>query len=309
MNFKTKTTLLREESGQMLLFVLVVVLLLMMVLFAIIANVKVDIKEVQLQREYEKGYAVGEEELLKISSDGYSSWKTSIIASGNYCSLPANLPADLKPYCSAVEFEECCVVKNLGSDSNSVALVKRKRRSDIIGMTIEKDDVLEVDVLGATGTLNLNWSGSGVGMSIMLVCRRGSDYQGIRVVACKSGSCGGSGFTSIAGASSITVGPPEAPLNLSSGCNQLGAGWLPFVLRLRAINGVATNVQVSGGTGLPYQMEEIRVQTFPVGTAGDIEVGLPAPEVYTLSMINKRLPALFDYVLFVANGAVTKPSP
>lgn len=321
MRLSNMKKIFKNDSGQMLLFVLVVVLLLMMVLFAIVANVRVDIKEVQVEREYESGYSVAEEELLKISSDGFDTWENNI-SPGDIVSN-TSWPSNLNSFCDTLNGYTCTLIKNRGAEGNSYIMVKRKTRNDIIGMTIEKDDVLEVNVNGATGILTVGWdvppTGTSTALSLMLVCRDTAtgNYQSVRAVVCHSaGGCGSSSFWTVDDAKDRSVSKPEAPLNLNTtdgGCSQLKTGlvntWYPVVLRIRAIYAAATNVSVTGGTNMPIQMEEVRVQTFPAGVGGEIEEGLPAPEVYTLSMVEKRLPALFDYVLFVANGSADKTAP
>jgi len=282
-----------RESGQMLLFVMVILLLLLIIVLAIVVNVKVDLKETQMEREYERGYSIAEDVLFDISSDGYDDSEYDDY-SGAFC------PSD----------DECignvwkCSEKAGLGDGESAVIVKRCEHHGIIDMTIEKDQTLEVDLRGATGDLNLSWQGAPA-MSIMLVCKSAAgNYTNVRASVCRTGdgNCamsGVSGFISLAQAVNPTVSN-DAPLNMDDGC--LG-GYTPELLRLRAIGGQATSVTLTGDN-LPAQMEEVRVQSFTEGIQ-DAE-GLSAPEVVTFSMIRKRLPSIFDYVLFVADGSVSK---
>jgi hypothetical protein len=128
------------------------------------------------------------------------------------------------------------------------------------------------------------------------------DYSNVRMVICQSGSgtCTMNGVPSANGFEEIATAKATGPFNL----DVCGTG-TPVLLRLRAIGAAATDISVvSDNSSLPPQMEEIRVQSFPEGIDNAEE--LSAPEVYTLTMINKRLPSLFDYVLFVSEGGVSK---
>lgn len=305
-----------NESGQMLLFVLVVILLLFIVLFAIITNIRVDIKETQVEREYERGYAVAEEEIFKIISDGYDEWWS---ACDDDPDCNCNELEDGDQYyelCSRSECEEAdedfrCTLKSCTAEgSDEASIIKECLIHEIREMTINQDETLEVDVNGANGDLTVSWD-SAPAMSMMLVCRDAASgsYSSVRASVCRngSGSCGmsgASGFVSISDARDEGNPNHDAPLDLSNGCSS-GS---PLLVRLRAIGADAVNVNVSvSGNNLPPQMEELRVQGFPVGM--ELAEDIPAPEEYTLKMLNKRLPGLFDYVLFVAdpnNGIVSK---
>jgi hypothetical protein len=276
-----------EEKGQMLLLVLVVVLLLMIILIAIIVNVRVDIKQTQSTREYEKGYSNAEEDLFKINSEGFANWNSTpgvtLCTAGATDACLTLCPTDYTCY------KKC--------DGDVCTLTKRKFINGIEEMLITKDDTLEVmlhdsnPALNASGDITTNWDGQG--LSIMLVCKNASnEYSVSRFAVCKSGSCpsGSSGF--------LTAPAAGYVVNVTTGCT----GATPWLMRIRAVGSDASNVTVSGI--LPPQMEDVRVQGY-TKTAGET-ASLPGPEVYTKKMIHKRLPALFDYVLFVANGDVGK---
>jgi len=293
-----------NNDGQMLLFVLVIVLLLLLIVLAIITNVRVDIKETQMEREYEKGYSIAEEELFIISANGYQASGYSGLEGDelNFCPTTG---------CSSGDWE-CVKKEGMGDDLNSTVIVKRCLQEEIRNMTIDQDQTLEADVNGASGNLTLSW-GTAPAMSIMLVCKNASNaYKNVRAAVCRQDTstptpnCGmsstpnASGFISILAARGTGPGN-DHPLNMS-GCE---SGFSPELLRLRAIGGQATNITLFADNGsLPVQMEEIRVQSFTEGTGEAAE--LSAPEVVTISMIRKRVPALFDYVLFVAEGKVSK---
>ncbi len=298
MREKIKKYYLEEESGQMLLFVMVILLLLLIIVLAIIVNVKVDLKETQMEREYERGYSIAEEELFDISSEGYDL--------SNYDTLSSE---EMNKFCPSDECVggtwECGKKSGMGEEGESAVIVKRCVHHAIRDMTIEQDQTLEAYVNGASGELNLTWQGAPA-MSVMLVCKDGSgDYENVRASICLSGSgnCGGgintNGFTTETIAKDELNVDHDAPLNMDDGCP---VSYEPELLRLRAIGGEATAVTLTGD--LPQQMEEIRVQSFTEGI--ELAEGLSAPEVVTMTMIRKRLPSIFDYVLFVANGDVSK---
>lgn len=279
-----------NERGQMLLFVLVVLLLLFIILFAIIVNVRVDIKETQLEREYERGYSVAEEELFKIGSDGYNDWVSGLVAGG--CYNPSLFP--YPNYCDATYFDECCVETGLGDDGLAAIITKRKVRNDIAEMSINQDETLEVDLSRYDGNVLISWNGAPA-ISLMVVYQEGGEYKNVRRAVCRGAAGCYPGFE---------VYDVLNRLNIRSDLGLSPASVTEF-MRIRAIGGDATNVTVTGDAGFPPQMEEVRVQGFSAGLGG-MEEGLPGPEVYTLGMINKRLSGLFDYVLFVADGAVSK---
>jgi hypothetical protein len=278
------------EQGQMLLFVLVVILLLFIILFAIIVNVQVDIKETQVEREYERGYSIAEEELFRIASDGFDAWEDPGAGVTDYSGLlcPSTGCGDASGMDGPYKCSQKC---NLGDDQVACVVVKRCTRYDISEMTINQDETLEVDLGGFTGAIDVDWDGASA-ISFMVVYKQGGEYLNVRRAICREGNDGCyTGFENY-----------SFPVNIGS---DLGVPGNSTVLaRIRAIGNDATGVSVSGD-GLPPQMEEVRVQGFSAGLGG-VEADLPGPEVYTLEMINKRLPGLFDYVLFVADGGVTK---
>jgi len=301
---------LKNEKGQILLFVMVVLLLLMIIVFAVIVNVRVDIRETQIEREYEKGYSSAEEEIFKISVDGFANWNNDIESSGEgYCSdVQTESFGDYESYCSYPDFDVCCLVQG-GSEGDKI--IKRKSHNSIFGISIKQDETLEVNVdsPAITGDFDIvSWENAPA-MSIMLVCRDNAasgEYSQVRAAVCRSGSgidnCGmpgTSGFWSIQEAMDNTRGP--GPLDLGN----CPPGWDPLLVRFRAIGGDATNITIEH-SGLPPQMIELRVQGFPAGLADGIETGLPGPELQTLVPIEKRMPSLFDYVLFVGSGGVSK---
>jgi len=294
-----KEFLINNDSGQMLLFVMVILLLLMIIVLAIITNVKVDIKETQMEREYERGYALAEEELFEITASGYEE--------ADYDSLSTEEVSKFCPDNSTCigGAWDCSKKTKIGDEGEGAVIVKRCEHHSINDMTIEKDQTLEAYVRGADGVLSLSWNGAPA-MSIMLVCKRGDDYTNVRASVCNSNAptcsmSGVSGFISLTDAADHTS-KHDAPLDMemNHGCP---AGYSPELLRLRAIGSQATAVTLTGDD-LPPQMEEVRVQSFTEGL--DDAEGLSAPEVVTYKMIRKRLPSIFDYVLFVANGDVSK---
>jgi hypothetical protein len=288
-----------NNDGQMLLFVLVVVLLLLLIVLAIITNVRVDIKETQMEREYETGYSIAEEELFKISANGYQVGAALSGDEDNFCPTTGCIGGSW----------ECSKKTGVGGDLNNTVIVKRCEQHSINNMTIDQDQTLEVDLNDngsyASGNLTLTWY-TAPAMSIMLICKDGAgNYKNVRAAVCRTGR-GNCGMSSTPNASGfISISDAQTGLNLEHPLNMSGCGtsFAPELLRIRAIGGQATNVSVTGGN-LPPQMEEIRVQSFTEGTA--LATELSAPEVVTVSMIQKRVPALFDYVLFVANGEVRK---
>lgn len=291
-----------KESGQMLLFVLIIVLLLLIIVLAVIVNVRVDIKETQMEREYEKGYSVAEEELFKISSDGYVSWLDGcddcddIGPSSPYYHLCS------RSDCESPDKDFGCTLKHIEVDGVLTdVIIKECKLHEVRGISIDQDETLEVilndDTEVASGIIDIGWEGAPA-MSIMLVCKDASNnYSNVRASVClvNSPTCGFNGIEGF-----ISIGDAQAgvgtPLNMDN------CSGTPELLRLRAIGGEAINVTVTGD--LPAQMAEVRSQSFTGGV--DEAEGLSAPEVVTLAMLYKRLPALFDYVLFVASGDVSK---
>lgn len=305
-----KDTSINNERGQMLLFVVIVLMLLFVIVLAIVKNVSIDVQETQLEQEYETGYAGAEEEIMKISSQGFDTWVNNFEPSDQCYSLSgnSNIPNNIEKFCSLSDFDECCIKTGVGEDGEGDVIVKRKYIYGIKEMNIEKDDVLELDISEASLTTNdkvkISWEGAPA-MSIMLVCKDSNgDYYNKRALVCRAGSgtCStieNQGFSSISDAGNSVQ--TEAPL-LVGQCSDPNE---PVLLRFRAIGGQAINVNIDGdGFDIPAQMEEIRAQAFPKGI-GEAE-NTASPEIYTLKMISKRVPALFDYVLFVAEGGVDK---
>lgn len=177
----------KGQNGQMLLVVMVVLMILMIVLFAVVYNLRTDIKEQQVEREYEQGYTVAEEELFKIGSDGFDA--------NNYDSISSSAGGDNNeywdPYCASAENEcnpagannefSCHLKENVGDTGTSSAIVKRCKEREIDSMTIQQDDVLEVVLSEGTstarGTLDIDWDGAPA-MSAMLVCKKGAEGAG-----------------------------------------------------------------------------------------------------------------------------------
>ncbi|MBU0975955.1 hypothetical protein KJ918_04095 [Patescibacteria group bacterium] len=297
-----------NEKGQILLFVIIILGILLFILLAILVTVRTDIKETALEREYEQGYSVAEEELFKIGADGLAAWKDD----ANETQLLPGM--EFFQFCEGAD--ECYLECGLGDGGNSCVVVKVTNIFNIHGMTINQDETLEVDVEGTTVTLDISWTGDAEAMSVILVCKNNvsNTYPSKRAAVCQpvtaAGNCGlpGTidGFITVAQAQGSLPGENDWPLNLKGihGCSSDD----PQILRLRAIGGEAIGVSVyteGGGNLANPQMVEVRVQAFPEG--GTATEDISAPEVYTLSMLNKRLPSLFDYVLFVANDSVTKP--
>lgn len=287
-----KRTKFHSESGQMLLFVLIVLLLLTIILFAIIVNVRIDIRETQLEREYEEGYSVAEEELFKIYADSFSTWSGSaeVTAYTDTLCPSTGCEASSGPYTC---FKKC----NLGEEGEACVVVKRCVRHEISGMTINQDETLEVDLGGQNASaftdINVSWNGAPA-ISLMVVYRDGGEFKNARRAVCRESPC----------YSSFEDHGTVFPLDIANDL-LIPADSIAELLRIRAIGADAYNISVTG-SNLPPQMEEIRVQGLSAGLEADIEKGLPGPEVYTLAMIDDRLPGLFDYVLFVADRNVMK---
>lgn len=287
--------LYKDQSGQMLLMVFIILMLLLIILFAIIVNLRVDIKETQVEREYEKSYSIAEEELFKISSDGFDIWDDDTVSEiespvDQYASL---CPTD-PPY-------DCYYKCGMGDDPEACVMVKRLLQRYIDEMTIQKDETLEVDLGGYIGDIHVGWIGADA-ISLIVVYLDGGEYQNKRRAVCRRGNdnC----YQGFENYSNVFSGLGEY-LDIE---NDLGIppGGSGVLMRIRAIGASAEGVTVTtpSPNALPEQMEVLRVQGFSKGL--DIAEGLPGPEVYTKQMINKRLPALFDYVLFVAGGDVSK---
>ncbi|MDD3648001.1 MAG: hypothetical protein PHS44_05915 [Candidatus Dojkabacteria bacterium] len=291
-----------NEKGQILLFVIVILGVLLFILFAILLTVRTDIKETALEREYEQGYSVAEEELFQIGADGLDGWKAD-----NVGNISNAYGTEYQGFCDGVP--ECWLECGLGEDGDSCVIVKVKYIKNIHDMTITQDETLEVLLDPADGNLDVTWQGAEA-MSVILVCKDGNDYPSVRAAVCNSqtGPCsvsGGSGFITIGQARTSPTHDTPLNINGTNGCAPYGSN--PQILRLRAIKGdaFAVGVYKLGGADLTNpQMVEVRVQALPEG--GDVTEDVSAPEVYTLSMLNKRLPSLFDYVLYVANGEVDK---
>ncbi len=292
------------QKGQILLVILIVLMVLLIILFAIVFNLRTDIKEQQIEREYESGYAIAEEELYKVKANGFAEdyYSDKEIERGDslwnkYCSA-----AELDCPNSSVNFR-CYNVNKVSAEGENISVIlKRCVLNEISEMDIPKDDVLEVNLVGASGLINLNWENAPA-VSIMLVCKNVSNlYVVNRMAICRPesdcNSAGISGFSSYSEAQSI-----GKPLNLASGA--CVSGYEPILLRIRAIGDDAKNVRVYASSGsLPPQMEKIRAQGFSRGVSNAF--GIPSPEVYSISMINKKVPAIFDYVLFVAEDDLKK---
>lgn len=289
-----------KQDGQMLVFVLIVLLLLFIILISIVVNVKVDIKETQLEREYESGYTIAESELLIVAEGDYQDW----VKDGNVYKVTSDRDAyQFCPNSSTLQQDNCdtgewdCQVKcDLGEDGESCVMMKRCVQNEVAGATIKKDKTLEIALDSGTSEVNVTWQGAPA-VSAMLIYEMNGKYKNDRRAVCSSDDCSYSGFESYG--------------TLRDGWGNLnGNGKVPIALRIRAIGGDAQNVNV-GGIGLPPQVQEIRVQGFSEDVSKDKEdkklyEDLSAPEVVTSVPINQQLPALFDYVLFVANDDVEK---
>lgn len=286
--------LYKDQSGQMLLMVFVILMLLLIILFAIIVNLRVDIKETQIEREYEKSYSIAEEELFKISSDGFGVWDDDI---DGQIEDPSDQYASL---CPTDEYH-CYYKCGMGDDPEACVMVKRRPHRNIDEMTIQQDETLEVDLGGYTEDIHVEWIGAEA-ISLIVVYSDSGEYLNKRRAVC--GRVNNGCYPGFENYSNVFSGSDEL-LDIE---NDLGIppGGSGVLMRIRAIGASAEGVTVTtpGLDDLPEQMEELRVQGFSAGL--DIAEGLPGPEVYTKQMINKRLPALFDYVLFVAGGDVSK---
>ncbi len=292
-----------KQSGQMLLFVLIVVLLLLIVVLAIVVNIRVDIEETQMEREYESGYSVAEEELFKIASEGYNLWISDCDDCDELTSTDEHFDLCSRNECESNDSDDFrCTIKSTEVDGVPTdVIIKECIMHKIEGISINQDETIEVvlDYNGqtASGVLDVSWEGAPA-ISAMLVCKDASgNYSNVRAAICSGNAptcsmSGVEGFKSINEASVL-----GEPLNIDT-CG----GSTPVLLRLRAIGGDAMNITVEGD--LPQQMASIRSQSFTNGVEN--AEGLSAPEVVTLDMLHKRLPALFDYVLYVADGDVRK---
>lgn len=294
-----------KESGQMLLFVLIVVLLLLIIVLAVVVNVRVDIKETQMEREYEKGYSIAEEELFKISSDGYDAWRDDCDDCEDISPGSPYYHLCSRSDCASPDTDFRCTLKHT-TDVDGVrtdVMIKECMLHEIRGISINQDETLEVllddGTEVASGVIDIGWEVAPA-MSVMLVCKDASNnYSNVRASVClgNTPTCGYEGIEGFISIGDAQIGVVhDTPLNVDS------CGGTPVLLRLRAIGGEAINISVTGD--LPSQMAEERSQSFTGGV--DEAEGLSAPEVVTLAMLHKRLPALFDYVLFVASGDVSK---
>lgn len=300
MNLKTyiNKVFKEKEDGQMLIFVLIVLLLLFIILISIVVNVKVDVKETQVEREYESGYTIAESELLTVAEGDYDDWVndssvqevTPTMDAYEFCPNSSDLIQD---ECDAGLWD-CQVKCGLGEEGESCAMIKRCVQNEILGETIKKDKTLEVALDSDTRSIKVDWENAPA-VSAMFVYKQGGKYKNERKAVCLNNNNCYSGF--------------ENYETLSDGWGNLDGGSKePVAFRIRAIGGDAHNVSVTG-EGLPPQVEEIRAQGFSedVSQSGDkLYEDLSAPEVVTTIPINQQLPALFDYVLFVANDSVEK---
>jgi len=285
-----------DKSGQMLLFVLIILLLLFIIVIAIVVNVRTDMKEVQVEREYEKAYSIAEGELVKITANSFETWVegdgvSNIIPDG----LTSFCPSD---GCSSGDWE-CNYKCGLGESGNSCVLVKTCSQNSVEDRAIYKDQTFEVNLEDSSGNIEFGWANPFVGnpksVMVILVYKVGTEYKSTRFCKCYSGKCLVDGCESTS----------EIGFSLNIG-TYIEGGDAQFI-RFRAIGDDITGFWAIGD--LPVQELEVRSQGFTesVEDAGDqLFIELPAPELYTRIPVRKQLPALFDYVLFVADGGVSK---
>jgi hypothetical protein len=295
-----------EESGQMLLIVFVFLLLLFVIVFAVVSNVLVDIKEVQITREYEKAYSIAESELIKISKDTSTTWVDQNEAQLIHPDTTVN-GLNLSNFCPSEDFS-CYWACGFGDDKKACVILKSKGGNTGTGtIPIDKDDVLEIplDTMNSNSIIDLSWTGAPA-IAATLICRSqvGSvwNYYQYRATICSSDPHSGCGMDDVFGEGSFsTISEAKEsgrPLRLSS-CGNGTA----LLLRLRAI-GSSALVDFKGSVP-ETAIEEIHVQGFPAGFL--LAEDIPAPELYYLTTgDSKAMPAIFDYVLFVANGDVLK---
>ncbi len=286
---------LSEESGQMLLFVVVILFVLFIVVLGVIVNVRVDVKEAQLERNYESGYAKAENVLFDIKSSGFDP-DNYISYSGSLCSGGSE--------CDGGSYE--CFKYDSDEDGSEDTIIKVCDIRGLSLVTIPRDDTYELTLEGMSRSddiSNVSWD-TAPAISMMLVCSNGSDYENTRMAVCRSGSgdCGEAGL--ISGFKSIVNAQSNGPLDMGS-CS---AGFDPVTLRLRAIGANAENVNITDDD-LPIQSTIYRVQAFELGEdeifSDENLKGNAGPEIYSVVPKVEPIPSIFDYVLYSSNDSIS----
>lgn len=291
---KTAKRLLSNNKGQMLVIVLLVMLILMILLLAIMVNLRGDIRETQSEREYEKGYSISEDEVFQMAQD-IDDW----VGTANITSQTSDCPDDAASI-PGIDIKTCTTyfLDRLGDDGLGAATCWEYEVSNIRDVEIRKDEALEIQLDGYNGSVSFSTSSSlGYGFSIGVVSENGGEYES-RKVAYKVGASNFNAPDFSTVGNTVDIGA----LNL------IPTGYTSKLMRVRVIidgtdpESKVMFEEVSGGSGFPNQMVEYRCKSEPSG----VGEGQPEPDVYTRKMLKPRLPAIFDYVLFVGEGAVVK---
>ena len=278
---------IQDQKGQMLVFVLIILLVLFIIVIAIVVNVRTDLRSTQQEREYEQNYSNAESELLNIIDAGV----TSLAVGSTYTAYTG---VDLCPLSKTEGCSgnwQCLIKSNYGGVAENAVIIKSCDTNQISNEEILKDKTLEVDLNTYTKSLNLTWSGTNT-LNIILVYKEGDVYKNVRKVICMKNS--DSNFPDCQNASVYD----GKKLNLNAICSTCSFEFM----RIRALKGDATGVSISGAD-LPSLRTIVRAQGVTVDTVSkSVSADISAPEVYTSIPTYKQLPALFDYVLFVADG-------
>lgn len=306
---KTAIKNLSKNKGQMLVVVLLVMVILMVLLLAVVVNLRADIRETQSEREYEKGYDISENEVFQMAQN-IDGWKGihegELGCAGSLNCCPDGYDPNEVDESTCLSYE----LTGLGDDGLGTATCWEYEINHIRDVEIYKDEALEVNLDGYAGEVTIDYDvkpsilTNQSGFSIGVVSSNSTDYFSRKLsVKCDPSW---SNFYTLNNMNGFT----SYSFDISA-YNLIPSGSTTAIMRIRAIIGgndpsskmIFTDVHGEEGSNFPNQMVEYRCKSRPSG----IEGGQPEPDVYTRKMLRHRLPSIFDYVLFVGEGAVEKP--
>lgn len=306
----------KNQNGQILVVVLILIVVLLIVVLAVVFNVISDIGQTTTERRYEEGYAAAEGTLFQISNNLDTAELATAVHNNDIANFLGNQDArDLTGFRDLVAENSACIGQRIdgiiGSEyhesGNNCASAEFDSDGDgstdtichfeevygVFSMELEQDETLEVNLNGLSGSSPLQVTIEGinpaVSVAVVYLDPASGAYTNERF-ALTSNSGFGSGFSL---GNSVQVKRANNPQ----------------FMRIRAVGGrqiLSVHTQASGANRLPSQMLNVICRGISTDVEFETASGSPIPTVYTQIMIQKRLPALFDYVLFVGNGEVRK---
>ena len=263
---------MKRKSGQILILILLIVVVALAVGLSVasrnITNLRTSTQAEHSQRALTAAEG-GVEDILSRLSDVANYIKTGAPVSGCAGSGQAN-----------------CTVTVGNIDANVVV-----KASSVYESTIEPGEIGQVDLNGATGTVQIEWGDKNqsavASIEVTLVNKDGGVYSQTRKAW--------SGGLASSGNEVGFAGPTGFAIDYKFS-ESLDVGTGPVLLRIKPF-WASTRVRVTCGCTLPPQMYE-------VVSEAQTEIGVTR-KIQVIRTALPQLPAAFDYVLY-SEGAITK---